>query len=38
MQIKKWIKIIRQSMPDVANKTIMVITLDNLKGYYQDDA
>lgn len=29
---------IRQLMPNVANKTIMVITLDNLKVYYQDDA
>jgi hypothetical protein len=38
MQIKKLIKIIRQSMLHVANKTIMVITLYNLKGYYQDDA
>jgi len=25
-------------MLHVANKTIMVITLYNLKGYYQDDA
>jgi len=38
MQIKKLIKIIGQSMLHVANKTIMVITLYNLKGYYQDDA